>query len=109
MAKCAASAVAQTPIPDSPAGTTLQAFLEAFNGADRAKAETYLKTYDSTWTVDDFLSFRNQTGGFTLLSIERSAPESISFRVKGRADNMEAFGNLIRSRLGKHLLHGPSA
>jgi hypothetical protein len=91
----AAPAFAQVPIPEGPAGKTLQAFLEAFNSADRSKIEAYVKTYDFNQTADGLLSFRTQTGGFTLLSIEHSTSDAISFRVKGRDDNIEAFGNLL--------------
>ena len=34
--------VAQTPIPNTPAGQTLQAFFDAFNSADSAKLATYI-------------------------------------------------------------------
>src|SRR5213078_2788959 len=33
-------------IPDTPAGHTLKAWLDAFNSGDRATEEKYLKTYD---------------------------------------------------------------
>ena len=36
--------MAQTLVPDTPAGHTLQAWLDAFNSGDRAKVETYVKT-----------------------------------------------------------------
>lgn len=81
-------------VPDTPAGKTLGAFLDAFNSADRAKVDTYVQTFDPAHTADDLLAFRAETGGFTLLSIEASAPAAISFRVKGRTDNRDAFGNL---------------
>jgi hypothetical protein len=93
----AAPAFAQVLIPEGPAGKTLRAFLEAFNSADRSKIEAYVKTYDSNQTADGLLSFRDQTGGFTLLSIENSTPDAISFRVKGRGDNIEASGKLLLS------------
>lgn len=84
---------AQTPsTPDTPAGETLNAFLEAFNSGDHAKLEAYIKTYAPNDTVDDLASFSSQTGGFTLLSIAESKPGFISFRVKGRADHLEAYG-----------------
>ena len=38
--------LAQTTVPDTPAGHTLQAWLDAFNSGDRAKIETYVKTVD---------------------------------------------------------------
>ncbi len=86
---------AQTSSPDTPAGRTLRAWLDAFNGGDRAAVETYVKTIDSTQSVDGLLSFRNQTGGFDLLSIETSEPLHIRFRVKEKGSSTTALGNLI--------------
>src|SRR5215831_3040213 len=74
--------LAQTTIPDTPAGHTLQAWLDAFNSGDRAKIEAYVKTVDQGQSVDGMLSFHDQTGGFDLLSIESSEPLHIRFRVK---------------------------
>ena len=81
-------------IPATPAGNTLKAFLDAFNSADRTRLDAYIKTYAPADTVDDLMSFSSQTGGFNLLSVESSAPLAITFRVKGRSDNTEAFGFL---------------
>ena len=89
-----ATASAQVPIPETPAGKTLAFFFDAFNNADKAKLETYVKQYDSTNTAENWLGFESQTGGFTLLSIESSAPDAITFRVKGRSDNITAFGSM---------------
>lgn len=85
---------AQVTIPDTPAGHTLQAWLEAFNSNDPAKIEAYVKTTDPNQSVDGLISFRNQTGGFDLLSIESSEPLHIRFLVKGRGDGITALGNL---------------
>ncbi len=94
-----ALASAQVAIPDTPAGKTLSMFLAAFNSADKAKLETYVKQYDSRGTAENWLRFESQTGGFNLLSIESSAPDLITFRVRGRTDNITAFGSLKLSSL----------
>jgi hypothetical protein len=85
----------QPAIPDTPAGHTLQAWLDAFNSGDRARIETYVKTYDPSETTDGMVSFRNQTGGFDLLSIESSEPLHIRFRVKEKGSPTTAMGNLL--------------
>ena len=41
------------------------------------------------------ISFRSQTGGFDLLSIESSEPLHIRFLIKGRSDGITALGNLV--------------
>ena len=65
--------LAQVTVPDTPAGHTLQAWLAAFNSGDRARIETYVKTVDQSQSVDGMISFRNQTGGFELLSMHANA------------------------------------
>jgi hypothetical protein len=80
--------------PDTPAGHTLRAFLEAFNSADHDRIAAYVKEYDPENNVDGLTGFSNQTGGFTLVSILHSTPDRLTFLVHGRADNMDAFGVL---------------
>src|ERR1700722_17886522 len=91
----AACGLAQTSAPDTPAGHTLQAWLNAFNSDDRAKVEAYVKTVDNSENVDGMISFRNQTGGFELVSIESSEPLHLRFRVKERGGPTTALGNLL--------------
>ncbi len=88
-------ACAQVAIPNTPAGETLRAWLDAFNSGDRAKIETYVKTVDPSQSVDGMVSFRNQTGGFELLSIESSEPLHIRFRIKEKGGPTTALGNLL--------------
>src|SRR5277367_1621277 len=89
------SGMAQVPVPDTPAGHTLQAWLDAFNSGDRAKIETYVKTVDHSQPVDGMVAFRNRTGGFELLSIESSEPLHIRFRVKEKGSDTTGLGNLL--------------
>src|SRR4051794_11361884 len=62
-------AMAQTSVPDTPAGHTLQAWLDAFDSGDRAKIESYVKTVDQKQNVDGMMSLRTQIGGFELIGI----------------------------------------
>ena len=87
-------AVAQIKIPDTPAGRTLQAWLEAFNSADRGKIEKYVGAIDTKQSADQMLSFRNQTGGFDLLAIESSEPLLIKFRVKEKGSSTVGLGSI---------------
>ncbi len=91
---CVGCGVGQVQIPATPAGQTLQAWLDAFNGGDRAKIENYIKTMDPTQTMDSMLGFGKQTGGFDLVSIESSEPLLITFKVKEKASPTVAFGSL---------------
>ncbi len=90
-----ACSLAQTTVPDTPAGHTLQAWLDAFNSGDRARIEAYVKTIDQQQSVDGMIGFHNQTGGFELLSIESSEPLHIRFRVKEKGGPTTALGNLL--------------
>ena len=87
-------ALAQTTIPDTPAGHVLRAWLDAFNSGDRAALESYLKTYDPKQSLDFMLNFRGQTGGFELLGVDKSEPSHIEFRVKEKASPATAAGSI---------------
>src|SRR2546421_1132803 len=81
-------------IPDTPAGHTLKAWLDAFNSGDRATEEKYLKTYDPERSLDDEMRFRSMTGGFILTQILKSDPERIEFMVKERNSDTIAIGKM---------------
>ena len=89
------SGYCQAPIPSTPAGRTLQAWLDAFNSGDREKVAAYVKTTDKANSVEGIIAFRQQTGGFDLLSIESSERLHIRFRVKEKGGPTNALGNLI--------------
>jgi Peptidase family S41/N-terminal domain of Peptidase_S41 in eukaryotic IRBP len=86
---------AQVSIPNTPAGQTLGAWLDVFNSGDRTKIDPYVKTVDQSQSADGMISFRNQTGGFELLSIDSSEPLHIRFRVKEKNGQTIALGNLL--------------
>jgi hypothetical protein len=90
----ASYARADVNIPDTPAGQTLRAFFDAFNTADHDRIAAYVKEYDPKNNADGLVSFSNQTGGFTLVSILHSAPDRLTFLVHGRGDNIDAYGAL---------------
>ncbi|HKQ78133.1 MAG TPA: S41 family peptidase [Blastocatellia bacterium] len=89
------SLAAQTPaIPDTPAGRTLQAWLDAFNSGDRGRLEAYLTKYEPAKSVDSEFNFRNQTGGFELVRIAQSDRLHIEFQVKEKAGPTNAVGKI---------------
>ncbi len=81
-------------IPQTPAGEVFRAWLEAFNSGDTALVGAYRKRFEPEVTIADELSFREHTGGFELLSIERSEPRHLEFTVRERNSPMTAFGVL---------------
>src|SRR5882724_6172228 len=88
------AARADVSIPDTPAGRTLQAFLNAFNSGDHYRIAAYVKEYDPENNADRLTSFSGQTGGFTVTSIMHSTADKLAFLVHGRRDNMDAYGVL---------------
>jgi retinol-binding protein 3 len=90
-----ASLGAQTPtaptIPDTPAGRVLRAWLDAFNSADTARMDAYIRQYQDL-SPHVALPFREQTGGFDLLTVERSEPHRVEFTVKERKGPTTAYG-----------------
>ncbi len=90
----ASPAWAQVDIPDTPAGHTLAAWLEAFNSGDPELMDAYYQKYEPNQSAEAQMPFRNRTGGFELLSIEKSERLSIEFLVKGHASETRAMGRL---------------
>lgn len=84
----------QPAIPDTPAGRTFKAWLEAFNSGDRAQLDAYLHKYDPSKSVDNEMRFRSMTGGFDMVQIVKSEPLRLEFLVKERRSETTAFGEL---------------
>ena len=93
-AGASASTRADAGIPDTPAGHTLQAFLDAFNSGDHDRIAAYVKQYDPTNNTDGLVSFNGQTGGFNFVSVVHSVPDRLTFLVHGRGDGVDAYGVL---------------
>jgi len=81
-----------TAIPKTPAGEALRAWLDAFNSGDTARLGAYHRRFEPEMTVGDELEFREQTGGFDLLTIERNEPLHLEFTVRERNSPMTAYG-----------------
>jgi hypothetical protein len=94
LALLGAPASAQAPMPDTAAGRVLEAWLDAFNSGDRARIQAFVDQYGWPQPVDGIVSFRNQTGGFDLVSVERTEPQSIEFMVKERGSETRGIGRL---------------
>jgi hypothetical protein len=88
------AASAEVVIPDTPAGRTMSAWLEAFNSGDRIRLDDYYKKYDPEKHADDVMGFRDRVGGFELVSVEKSAPRRIVFLLKERNSEMRALAKL---------------
>jgi D-alanyl-D-alanine carboxypeptidase len=71
----AVPAAGQPEIPQTPAGKAFAAWLASFNSADAAQIRAFDAAYPRqgpTPPVEDRLEFRQRTGGFTLVRVEKS-------------------------------------
>jgi hypothetical protein len=83
-----------TTIPKTPAGDAFRAWLDAFNSGDSTLLGAYQRRFEPDLTVSDELGFREQTGGFDLLSIEQSEPRHLEFTVREHNSPTTAYGVL---------------
>jgi hypothetical protein len=97
----APSAIAQTPagaprasLPDTPVGRVVTEWLSAFNGADSIKLGEYYRKYRLDRNLAAQLNRARQSGGFELVSIEKSQPRYIEMVLKERATGALAYGVL---------------
>ncbi len=77
----AAPAAGQPEIPKTPAGRVFTAWLAAFNSADAAQLRAFDAAFPRqgpTPPVEDRLQFREMTGGFNLVRIEKSEPQALT-------------------------------
>jgi len=81
-----AQSTSGVPLPESPAGRLVQAWLRAVNSGDSALVSDYARRYeaenpaDTTQVrdvVDQILGFRERTNGVTLVAILEQQPEQI--------------------------------
>jgi hypothetical protein len=87
-------ALGQVKIPDTPAGKTLQALLDALNSGDRARMEDYVHRFDPDLAVEAMRTVYDETGGFDLIAIDDSEPLQITFRVKENLSASVRIGTL---------------
>jgi len=85
---------AQPAIPETPAGRTFKAWLEAFNSGDRGLLDTYIHKFDPNKSLDNEMQFRGMTGGFNLLQIVKSEPLHLEFLLKERRSDTTGIGKL---------------
>jgi retinol-binding protein 3 len=82
-------------LPNTPAGRVMQAWLDAFNSGDTARMGAYVRQYDPQTAVANMADRRRTTGGFDVLTIERSEPRHLEFTAKGHTPTARTtFGTL---------------
>ncbi len=70
----------------------LASWLEAFNSGDSAQIGAFEARYASMPNADAQMQLRQRTGGFELVSIERSEPRRVEFLAKERNSAKVAYG-----------------
>ncbi len=92
------------PIPDTPAGHALAAWLDAYNSGDNAKFAAFEQAHAPWMSLDREKEGRALNGGFDLVSIEGSGKLWVVFHAKDRASAKPVFGNLVvRSNDPEHI------
>lgn len=69
-------------LPDTPAGTILSAWLDAFNSGDSLRLGAYHDRFDPEHLPQTAL--QRMTGGFDLMSVEHTEPRQVEVTVKER-------------------------
>lgn len=87
-----ATQAGQPATPETPAGRVLRSWLDAFNTGDPVRMNAYYQRYEPEKSADREMGFRNATGGFDLVSVERSEPLHIEFFVKEKKGERRAYG-----------------
>lgn len=85
LALACAGATAAPKLPDTPAAKVAGEWIDAVNSGDRARLEAFKERYQRKAPVEGLLDLRANTGGFDIVRIERSKPQSISLLVAERA------------------------
>ncbi len=89
----ARAAAADAELPKTPVGKVFAAWLAAFNSADAAQLRAFDAAYPRegpTPPVEDRLRFREMTGGFTVVRIEKSEPLSLVALLQERSSETVA-------------------
>ena len=82
--RLAAQAPTAVPVPNTPVGTVIRAWLDAFASGDTVKILDYYRRYQPERIAAQTVNFRLGSGGFDVLSIERSEPRHIELVVRER-------------------------
>jgi hypothetical protein len=94
-AQSAPSTPPQVMAPNTPAGHVLGAWLDAFDSGDSARIAAFYRSHDPDRSAPGDMSFRDETGGFDLVSVLKSEPQVTVFLLKERKSETRARGRLV--------------
>jgi hypothetical protein len=72
------------PLPNTPVGTVVKAWYDAYGSADTLKILDFYRRYQPERITQNAVQFRTATGGFDILSIERQEPRRMEFLTRER-------------------------
>lgn len=79
-----AQSPASPSLPNTPAGTVVKAWYDAYGSGDTLQILDYYRRYQPERIAQNTVSFRTQAGGFDILSIERTEPRHMEFLTRER-------------------------
>jgi peptidase S41-like protein len=82
-------------IPNTPAGHALSSWLDAFNSGDSARIRSFDDIHAKWLTLDREMELRARTGGYDLLSIDKSSKLWIVFSAREKATTTQLDGALV--------------
>jgi retinol-binding protein 3 len=89
-----AAATTKVALPDTPAGAVVRDWLDVFASGDTARILGWYRRYQPERIAQGTINYRLASGGFEVLSIERSEPRHIEMGVKERNTPMVAYARL---------------
>ena len=76
---------AATPsIPNTPAGTVVKAWYDAYGSGDTARVTDFYRRYQPDRIARNTVQYRTELGGFDIVSIERAEPRRMEFVTRAR-------------------------
>lgn len=83
------------PIPDTPAGRALRAWLAAFNSGDSARIKAFDDDHASWLSLDRATGLRERTGGYEVLTVDKSDQLWIAFSAREKETATPITGMLV--------------
>ncbi len=80
--------MAQTALPDTPAGQAARDWMDALNSGERAQIAAVKEKYHRPNPVDGTLSFATQTGGLKVLRVESSSPGELVMFTEAKTSDL---------------------
>jgi hypothetical protein len=79
-----AAQTAAPTLPNTPAGTVVKAWQDAYASGDTARVTDFYRKYQPDRVARGSVAYRTQAGGFDIVSIERAEPRRLEFITRER-------------------------